>query len=210
MRLTEAEQWKVIDGERASLAVLLATLTPAQWAAPSLCAGWTVREVAAHLGAGPTARLPRVLLDVARARGNFNRFVDATARRDARRPPHELVATLRGAVGSRRLAPGQKLSYALLDVLIHGQDIALPLGLDRPMPLAAARQSAEVIYRMGSPFHARKHLTGLRLQATDIKWSAGEGALVEGPIAALLLLVSGRPAALPRLTGPGVTTLAVR
>jgi len=35
--------------ERADLTELLATLTPAQWDTPSLCAGWRVREVVAHM-----------------------------------------------------------------------------------------------------------------------------------------------------------------
>jgi hypothetical protein len=63
---------------------------------------------------------------------------------------------------------------------------------------------------MGFPFHARKRLRGFHLSATDIDWSVGEGTRIEGPIAALLLLVSGRPAALPQLTGPGISTLRTR
>ncbi|ROO90152.1 uncharacterized protein (TIGR03083 family) [Actinocorallia herbida] len=205
--MSEAAIWRTIDAERASLAALLDTLTPAQWATPSLCAGWTVREVAAHVGAGPTIRLGPAVLGLLRARGDFDRFVDTTARRDARRPVGELTAIVRASAGSRRLAPGQKLSYALLDVLVHGQDIARPLGVTRDMPLEAARHCADLVYAMGAPFHARKRLAGVRLVATDLPWTAGEGAEAAGPIASLLLLVSGRRAALADLTGPGVAAL---
>ena len=41
-------------GERTELADLLDTLTPEQWDAPSLCTGWRVRDVTAHLVEGAT------------------------------------------------------------------------------------------------------------------------------------------------------------
>ncbi|MFF8846265.1 maleylpyruvate isomerase family mycothiol-dependent enzyme [Streptomyces sp. NPDC015127] len=204
-----AEMWQVIDDERASLADVFASLTDEQWAHPSLCAGWTVRDVAAHLSIGPRTGLGTVLVEMVRARGGFDRMVDNTARRKAARPRTELVAELRAACGSRHLAPGQQLADAMMDVLVHGQDIALPLGLNRPMPLEAARASTEHTWRRGFPFHAQKRLRGLRLAATDVDWSAGAGLEVKGPIAALLLLVSGRhAAAMPRLAGPGVAVLS--
>ena len=53
-------------------------------------------------------------------------------------------------------------------------------------------------------------MRGLRLVATDHAWSVGEGRLVEGPMAALLLLITGRAAALPLLSGPGVPEFETR
>ncbi|MEO3783952.1 maleylpyruvate isomerase family mycothiol-dependent enzyme [Actinocorallia sp. B10E7] len=202
-----AAVWQIIDEERAGLADLLEGLDEEQWAVPSLCEGWTVREVAAHLSIGPRMPLRTLLVEAARAGGRFNRLVDNTARRKAELPREELVAELRAAVGTRRLAPGQKLADALMDVLVHGQDLAIPLGVERAMPLEAARVSAEHTWRMGFPFHARRRLRGFRLTATDVDWSAGEGIEIQGPISALLLLVSGRHAALPRLAGPGTDVL---
>lgn len=202
--------WQVLDEERAGLADLLGSLTPEQWAHPSLCAGWTVREVAAHLSLGPRIGLGTFLIEIVRARGGFNRLVDGTARREAARPRDELVAALRAASGSRHLAPGQRLPDAMMDVLVHGQDIALPLGIDRPMPLDATRVSAEHIWRRGFPFHPDRRLRGFRLTATDVSWSAGDGAEIRAPIATLLLVLTGRYAALPDLTGPGAAALIAR
>jgi uncharacterized protein (TIGR03083 family) len=199
--------WRALDHERAALADLLASLSDAQWAHPSLCAGWTVREVTAHLALGPRIGLPTVLVEIVRARGSFNRMVDSTARRGSARPIGQLVADLRGVVGSRRLAPGQRLADALMDVLVHGQDIAVPLNLTHPMPPRAARASAEHLWRIGFPFHARKRLRGFRLSATDVDWVAGAGAEVRGPIDALLPLLAGRTATLSRLDGVGVAEL---
>jgi hypothetical protein len=77
------------------------------------------------------------------------------------------------------------------------------------MPPAAARAGAERVWRMGWPFWARRRLRGLRLTATDVEWTVGDGAEVRGPIRALLLLLTGRTgAALPELIGPGVQRLA--
>jgi uncharacterized protein (TIGR03083 family) len=199
--------WLALDHERAVLADLLVSLSDAQWAHPSLCAGWTVREVAAHLTLGPRMRLPTVLVEIVRARGSFNRMVDSTARRRSAQPVGQLVADLRGIVGSRRLAPGQQLADALMDVLVHGQDIAVPLNVTHPMPPEAARASAEHLWRIGFPFHARKRLRGFRLSATDIDWAAGDGVEVRGPIDALLPLLAGRTATLSRLSGVGIAEL---
>ena len=92
----------------------------------------------------------------------------------------------------------------LFDILVHGQDIALPLGLRRDMPVEAARAGATRVWTMGWPFWAQRRLRGLRLTATDIAWTVGNGADVHGPIDALLLLLTGRSAALSRLAGHGV------
>jgi len=46
--------------------------------------------------------------------------------------------------------------------------------------------------------------------ATDCAWSAGDGLLVEGPIATILLILTGRSAALSQLSGPGAAELGVR
>jgi hypothetical protein len=59
-------------------------------------------------------------------------------------------------------------------------------------------------------FHARKKLAGYRLVATDTTWNAGHGQEVGGPISALLLLLTGRPAALARLSGAGAAALQER
>jgi hypothetical protein len=49
---------------------------------------------------------------------------------------------------------------------------------------------------------------GVRLQATDVDWSAGKGPVVAGPGEALLMAMAARPAAIADLEGPGVAVLA--
>lgn len=96
-----------------------------------------------------------------------------------------------------------------MDIVVHGQDMALPLRRDLPVPPAAARNALERAWSMGWPFHARRKLAGYRLAATDSDWAAGDGPTIAGPTMALLLLATGRiNAALPLLDGPGVPQLA--
>jgi len=172
--MDETRIWQTIDAERAATADLLAGLSDVEWASPSLCDGWTVREVAGHLPLAPHTTIGSALREFARARG---------------------------IVGSRRLAPGQKLKDCLMDVMVHTQDIALPLGIDRHMPVEAAVVAADHLWQTGFPFHARRRLAGHRLAATDADWSAGEGTEVSGPTEALVMLLAGRTATIPRLTG---------
>ena len=204
--------WASIDAERTSLADLLDDLTEEEWAHPSLCTGWRVRDVAAHLTLA-TARVRDVAGPALRARGNFNRMVRDSAIDRAVAPTAALVGAIRAMVGSRRRAPGVTHLEPLIDVLVLGQDVAVPLGRPRPMPVDAAAAAATRVWTSRWPFtvafDVRRRLAGLRLAATDADWAAGDGDRVEGPIEALLLLLTGRTAAAQdRLSGPGVRALA--
>jgi uncharacterized protein (TIGR03083 family) len=199
--------WRVIDDERGRLADLLEDLSDSEWRTPSLCSEWTVREVAAHLTLAHTGPLSAAT-SLLRAGGGFNRMIRDTAVRQARLPVHEYPRRLRNMVGSRRTAPFITELEPLVDVLCHAQDIARPLGRPYPMPADAAVVAANHIWRRSFPFRAQHRLRGFELVATDAPWRTGAGVRVEGPISALLLLVSGRPAALSDLDGPGAAELA--
>lgn len=199
--------WTAIDRERLALADLLEDLSVQEWERPSLCDGWRVRDVAAHLVlAHMGARV--ALVAAARAGGSFDRMICDTARRKAAVAAPRLVAELRAMAGSRRLAPGVSPLEPLLDVLVHGQDIAVPLGRTRVMPVDAAAAAATRVWTLPWPlsraFRARSRLCGLELVATDVDWSVGRGAELEGPVQSLLMLLTGRTAVGARLTGSGL------
>jgi hypothetical protein len=130
--------------------------------------------------------------------------------RAARRPVADIVAALRQHADSRRLPVVTNYRNVLFDILVHGQDIALPLGMDRPMPTLAAVAGAERVWTMGWPFWAQRRLRGIRLVADDADWAAGSGAEARGPVSALLLVLTGRPAGVPALRGPGADEAAAR
>jgi uncharacterized protein (TIGR03083 family) len=203
------EVWRTIDDQRLSLADLLDELTDLEWEAPSLCAGWRVRDVAAHLCLSQVGVVP-AMVGLVRAGGNFNRMVRDTALRQARLPVGEYAVALRGMAGSRRKAPGVTHLEPLIDILVHGQDIAIPLGRTRTMPTEAAATAANRVWPNLFPFRAERALRGFTLVATDHSFTAGDGQLVAGPMAAILLLLTGRRAALGQLSGPGVSALGAR
>jgi uncharacterized protein (TIGR03083 family) len=83
--MNENEVWQHIDTERARFADLLDDLTEAEWETPSLCTGWRVREVAAHLTLSQTGA-GRAMIDLLKAGGNMNRMIHDTAVRRATLP----------------------------------------------------------------------------------------------------------------------------
>lgn len=204
------EKWAVIAAQRRALADLLDDIGEAGWDAPSLCAQWRVRDVAAHVALTPQSPgVVRILAAGVRARGDFDVVNRDLARAHADRVGADLPGRLRRLADSRRTPAITTLDNLLFDTLVHVQDVAVPTGRVVPMPLEAARVAADRVWRMGWPFWARRRLTGLRLAATDVGWAAGDGAEVRGPVRALLLLLTGRTAAaLPLLHGPGAERLA--
>ena len=113
--------------------------------------------------------------------------------------------------GSRAHRAGGHPLEPLLDVLVHGQDIAVPLGRPRTMPVEAAATAATRVWTMPWPMSTTLPAGvrwRLRLVATDTDWAVGEGERVEGPIQALLMVLTGRTAAVrDRLSGPGTPRL---
>lgn len=191
--------WGHIDAQRADLADLLDTLTPQQWATPSLCAHWTVREVAAHL-THANAPWPRMAWEALRSGFRFDAMMLRLAQDDPR-PPDEIVAALRAMVGQRRRPPGTAVADPLMDALVHGQDIAKPLGITRAMPPDAALVVAERLWAMTFPFNPRKRFADIAFTATDAPFAVGHGRAVEGPLSDIVLVLSGRRAGLAGLTG---------
>lgn len=185
--------WRRVAEERATLVELLTGFDESEWDAASLCSGWRVRDVVAHLVLATRFTLGTILVELVRARGNIDRLIrDSAVRYADRTTTGELLAQLRETIGSRTTPIGTTPLDRLMDLLVHGQDIAVPLGIERVAPTEPAQWSLERVWAMGAPFHARKRLAGYRLCATDTGWTAGSGTEVTGTAAELLMLVTGR------------------
>jgi uncharacterized protein (TIGR03083 family) len=193
--------------ERTDLAEFLATLSPQDWEAPSLCTRWSVKDVVAHVISyeelGPIGLLKRF------AKGRIVRANQVGVDDFAALSPQQLLEFLRNHLQPRGLTAGFGGMIALVDGTIHHQDIRRSLG--RPRSVPADRLERVLGLVPGNPrLGAGRRIRGLRLQATDVDWAHGRGPEVTGPGEALLMAMSGRPAALADLNGPGLGTLAVR
>lgn len=208
--------WGAIDDQRTRTADLLEQLTAEQWDHPSLCQGWTVRHVAAHLTlqqqrvrdvAAFVAHNPRMLRSV-----TLNATIHDSALLQAQALSNrEIISRIRAMVGSRRHNAFVTPLETLTDILVHSQDVAIPLGLDLTMRPTASTLAATRRWDTRGTWLAmvfrRLPLEGYRLTATDTSWTRGQGPEVAGPIGAILLLLTGRSAALEQLTGEGAADL---
>jgi uncharacterized protein (TIGR03083 family) len=122
--MADSQIWAHIDEQRDDLADFLHTLTPRQWETPSLCPGWTVRQAAAHI-THSTTNWGTLTLELLRTGMRFNALTLRMGLEDQRKF-EEITAALRGMVGVRRRPPGTAAADPLADVLVHGQDIAVP------------------------------------------------------------------------------------
>jgi uncharacterized protein (TIGR03083 family) len=203
--MTDADVRAEVVAERREQAAMLADLAPEQWDAPTLCGGWRVREVVAHTTMPYRTSLPKVLLEIVKARGDFNRMADRCARRDAAQlSSAQLLAALRDNAEHPWTPPGGGPHGALSHDVIHGLDITVALGLDRQVP---AERVAVVLAGMTPKSIAffGVDLDGIELRATDADWSFGSGTPVTGAAQDLLLVVCGRQLPPGRLHGEAAT-----
>jgi uncharacterized protein (TIGR03083 family) len=198
--VNDADISEAIAAERRELAEALGGLPSPSWDKPSLCAGWRVREVVAHMTMPFRYSTARFMMEMARSRGNFNRMSDRCARRDAAVQPGGLVATLRDSERHPWKPPGGGLEGALTHDVIHGLDITVALGTGRRVPEERLRIVLGVISRPKPLKFFGADLNGIELRADDMDWSFGSGTPVSGPAQDLALVLCGRrvPAGLLR------------
>lgn len=194
--------------ERDQLVTQLRDLTEPQWATPSLCGGWTVRDVAAHLLMPYELSLPRFLVGMFRARFGFDRLADQWARADTR-SGSQLVEAVAATKAAGFNVPGAGENAPLSHLFLHAQDIRQPLRLASTATTEGGRR---VLNDLTQGKHAVDPATieGLRLEAPDIGWSSGSGAAVTGPAAVLASALKGRAASATQLAGEGAETLRSR
>jgi uncharacterized protein (TIGR03083 family) len=196
--------------ERRRIADLIDDLDEAQLATPSLCAGWDVKTVGAHLVSFLVDGTLRMMW-LGLRRGKTDRAIDELARRRAERPATEIAASLREFADRRYWRPPPQAPGLLAEVLAHSGDIRIALGLPfepDPQPTATALDFLTGPMPLGLVPLGR--LRGLRLQATDIDKAWGKGREIRGRTADLLMATVGRTTVLDALDGPGLALLRQR
>ncbi len=200
--------WAMVHAERASLVDDLDGIDDRLWDEPSLCPGWTVRDVVAHLV--DSAKTTRIgfAVGLVRARFDFDRQNTDGVRRERGDSPQDTLERLRRVVSSTSTPPAP-LDTRLVEAVVHGEDIRRPLGIDHTYPPDAVVRALRLQTRTSTSFGGAKELVaGVRLSAVDADVSIGDGPEVTGPALSLLLAVSGRRAATDELAGPGVGALS--
>ncbi|MED5815807.1 maleylpyruvate isomerase family mycothiol-dependent enzyme [Mycolicibacterium sp. 050232] len=213
MRLSAEERDRVfaaVADERRSIATLVEGLDAEQLATPSLCAGWDVKTVAAHLVSDFTDGFWGFLASGIR-HGSIDLGIDALARRRSQASAAEIAETLRRDADYRLSPPVTGPVSGLTDVLVHGADMRIPLGLPhRPDPQQVARVLDFLTSRTQLGFFPHRRLRGIALLDADTGRTWGEGQAITGPGVALMLAVCGRSVAFEHLSGDGLDVLRSR
>lgn len=196
--------WPAVHEERRALIEDLASLPTPRWQTPSLCAGWDVHQVLAHLlDSAKTTRLGFVAR-LAAARFDFDRDNATGVTRERADDPATTLDAFR-SVALRTSTPPAPRATRLVEIFVHGEDIRRPLDIRRDYPIrpviTALRHQLATTVKMGG---GRERARGWRLVASDAEFTEGAGPEVRGPAVALLLAISGRQVDPTELTGPGV------
>jgi uncharacterized protein (TIGR03083 family) len=186
-RTSQAWVGRTYDG----LADLLASGPAGSWDAPSLCSGWQVRHVVAHVSM-PVRLTPELFgAEMAAAGGDFAVLSDTVAARDAGRPVAEHLDALRSPVLHGWQPPGGGAAGALNHAVIHSLDVTVALGSPAVAPAGAVVAVLDQLTAAGGAWFG-VDLTGIRLEATDADWSGGDGDVVRADGGALVALLAGR------------------
>ncbi|MDO6145331.1 maleylpyruvate isomerase family mycothiol-dependent enzyme [Paenarthrobacter aurescens] len=202
--------WPVVHHERRALLQDLEPLPAAQWKTQSLCAGWDVHDVLAHvIDSAKTTRLNFIRRMIA-SRLDFDRDNAVGVGLEKTEEPARTLNSLR-AVLSRTSGPPAGLATRLVEAFVHGEDIRRPLGIRRDYPADHVATALGYQVRTSRKMGGGKEIAdGWSLVATDTHFHHGSGPAVEGPAIALLLAVSGRPIRHDEVSGPGAPVFLQR
>jgi uncharacterized protein (TIGR03083 family) len=188
----DADLQPVVAAEFLALADLLESASDAQWDTSSLCEGWRVREVIAHMTMAARYPEEKFMAELRRCNFDFGRLSNEIASRDAGLPTGELIANLRSDTMQRWAPPGGGYHGALNHVVIHGLDVTVPLGVPRRSPDETIRIILDDLTKGDVHAHFGTSIEGRRLQATDLDWSYGSGSPLRGAAEDLALMLCGR------------------
>lgn len=199
--------WAFVHAERRALADDLDRLSPEQWGTPSLCPGWTVHDVVAHMvDSAKTTRLG-FLSRMVVARGDFDRDNETGIARERFADPKRTLDAFRGVI-DRTSTPPAPLVTRVVEQILHGEDIRRPLGIEHEYPSDQLVSALQYLLRTSVQVGgARERADGLRLAATDADVLSGDGDEVRGTVSTLLVAISGRPVAPGELHGPAADRL---
>lgn len=203
-----SELWENVYAERAALVKDLTDHEHLEWATPSLCAGWDVRDVVVHVAATATLSLAKFAGELVVAGFRPNRIAEKQIDAGRQRSALHAVDALRSAIHATA-SPPQPTITRVIEIVVHGEDIRRPLQIRHAYDTTHIADALSYLSR-DHRFGAKTVTRGLHLCATDADIAIGHGERVEGPAVSLLLAAAGRRPAVEDLSGSGCQLLTQR
>ncbi len=197
------------DIERKALYAELQGLTEAQWSTMTVCDPWTVRHLVAHMTALGNQTAPNFFKGMITTGFNFNKFVAKDLVRFNQGSNADVLAGFAKTLTSAQTPPGPRY-VPLGEYMVHGEDIRRALGSSAKHAEAHVVALAGAYQTTKRPLDGKRRSAGLKLRATDVDWTFGDGPEVAGPGMDLIMAMSGRSKALDSCTGDGVATMRAR
>lgn len=204
-----ADIWSEVHAERKALAADLRELSSEDWARPSLCSDWTVRDVLAHMTSAAKLTPPAFFGKMIGSGFSFDKVQEQGVAAQRGANPADTLANFESVLTSVKHPPGPTPTW-LGEVIVHSEDIRRALGIQHAYPADAVVQVADFFKGSNLLIGSKRRISGLTLRATDAEWSHGTGPEVSGPILSLVMAMTGRKVAADDLTGAGVATLRSR
>ena len=203
------EIWKYIHSERGELVTTLESLSPSQWETASWCEGWTVQQTVGHVVAAAEQTPINFYRELISAGFKFDVFAMRGATRVGAAGPEDLIRRLRARTTTTNHPPAPVMAM-LGEIVVHSDDIRRPLQITHHSPEAALVAVADSWKKSNLLIGSKRRISGLRLRATDVNWTTGDGPEVAGPLQSLVLAMTGRKGSHGDLTGEGLVMLANR
>jgi len=207
--MVTSDPWPFIHGERKALAADLTSLTEEQWKTPSLCDGWTVQDVLAHMTAAAKISPTRFFSSLVSSGFSFEGVQQKGIAAERGATGAETLEHFSAVLDSKRKPPGP-METPVGEVIVHGEDIRRPLGIGHTTDAQWATRMADSYRGSNLIIGGKKRASGLTFRATDADWTAGSGPEVAGPAISIVLAITGRKAALGDLSGDGVDVISRR
>jgi len=207
--VASSDVWPTIHTERKALAADLDGLSDSRWDTPSLCDGWTVRDVVAHMTAATKLNGPKFFGRLIGSGFSFEKVQNKGIAAERGASPAETLARFKGQIDSTGRPPGP-VETIFGETLVHAEDVRRPLGIKHDYPTGALVEVANFFKGSNLIIGTKKRIAGVTLEATDADWRSGEGPTVQGPMLDLVMAMTGRKPALDGLTGEGVAILQSR
>ncbi len=201
--------WPAVHAERKALAADLRGFGPEDWDRPSLCSGWTVRDVLAHMTSAAKLTPPAFFGQMIGSGFSFDKVQEKGVAAQRGASPADTLANFESVLTSVKHPPGPTATW-LGETIVHSEDIRRAAGIKHAYPVDAVVTVADFYKGSNLLIGAKNRIAGLTLRATDADWSHGTGPEVKGPVLSLVLAMTGRTVADDDLAGDGVATLRSR